>query len=41
MLLLDPETLVPAAQQRVILYEVTWEQYKQLSDTFCEKKVMS
>lgn len=36
MLLLDPETLVPAAQQRVILYEVTWEQYKQLSDMFVD-----
>ncbi|XZN93264.1 MAG: Uma2 family endonuclease [Microcoleus sp.] len=36
MLLLDPETLVPAAEQRVILYEVTWEQYKQLSDMFVD-----
>ncbi|MEZ2240288.1 MAG: Uma2 family endonuclease [Microcoleus sp.] len=36
MLLLDPETLVPAAQQRVILYEVTWEQYEQLSDMFVD-----
>lgn len=36
MLLLDPKTLVPAIEQRVILYDVTWEQYVQLSDMFVD-----
>ncbi len=36
MLLLDPKTLVPATEQRVILYDVTWEQYVQLSDMFVD-----
>ena len=37
MLLLDPKTLVPATEQRVILYDVTWEQYVQLSDMFVDE----
>ncbi len=37
MLLLDPKTLVPAIEQRVILYDVTWEQYVQLSDMFVDQ----
>lgn len=37
MLLLDPKTLVPATEQRIILYDVTWEQYEQLSDMFVDK----
>jgi Uma2 family endonuclease len=37
MLLLDPKTLAPATEQRVILYDVTWEQYEQLSDMFVDK----
>jgi Uma2 family endonuclease len=37
MLLLDPKTLVPATEQRIILYDVTWEQYVQLSDMFVDK----
>jgi hypothetical protein len=32
MLLLEPKTLEPATEQRIILYEVSWEQYEQLSD---------
>ena len=32
MLLLDPKTLQPAEEQRVIFYEVSWEQYELLSD---------
>ena len=34
MLLLDPKTLDPATEQRIILYDVTWKQYEQLSDMF-------
>ncbi len=37
MLLLDPKTLEPAPEQRIILYEVTWEQYEQLSDMFTDE----
>lgn len=37
MLLLDPKTLAPATEQRVILYDVTWEQYVQLSDMFVDE----
>jgi len=37
MLLLDPKTLEPATEQRIILYEVSWEQYEQLSDMFVEE----
>jgi Uma2 family endonuclease len=37
MLLLDPKTLQPATEQRVILYDVTWEQYEQLSDMFVDE----
>ena len=37
MLLLDPKTLDPATEQRVILYDVTWEQYEQLSDMFVDE----
>ncbi|MFM9264487.1 Uma2 family endonuclease [Tychonema sp. BBK16] len=36
MLLLDPKTLAPATEQRVILYDVTWEQYVQLSEMFVD-----
>lgn len=36
MLLLDPKTLTPATEQRVILYDVTWEQYVQLSEMFVD-----
>lgn len=34
MLLLDPKTLQPTEDQRIILYDVAWEQYEQLSDMF-------
>lgn len=34
MLLLDPKTLQPSEEQRIILYDVTWEQYEKLSDIF-------
>lgn len=37
MLLLDPKTLAPATEQRVIIYDVTWEQYEQLSDMFVDE----
>ena len=37
MLLLDPKTLDPATEQRIILYYVTWEQYVQLSDMFVDE----
>ncbi|MEG3900040.1 MULTISPECIES: Uma2 family endonuclease [unclassified Microcoleus] len=37
MLLLDPKTLAPATEQRIILYDVTWEQYEQLSDMFVDE----
>ncbi len=37
MLLLDPKTLHPATEQRIILYDVTWEQYEQLSDMFVDE----
>ncbi len=37
MLLLDPKTLEPATEQRIILYEVSWEQYEQLSDMFVDE----
>jgi Uma2 family endonuclease len=37
MLLLDPKTLQPATEQRVILYDVTWEQYEQLSEMFVDE----
>ena len=37
MLLLDPKTLEPATEQRIILYEVSWEQYEQLSEMFVEE----
>jgi Uma2 family endonuclease len=37
MLLLDPKTLEPATEQRIILYEVSWEQYEQLSEMFVEQ----
>jgi len=37
MLLLDPKTLEPATEQRIILYDVTWEQYEQLSDMFVDE----
>jgi Uma2 family endonuclease len=37
MLLLDPKTLQPATEQRVILYDVSWEQYEQLSDMFIDE----
>ena len=37
MLILDPKTLEPATEQRLILYDVTWEQYEQLSDMFVDE----
>lgn len=37
MLLLDPKTLQPTEDQRIILYDVAWEQYEQLSDMFVEE----
>lgn len=37
MLLLDPKTLEPATEERIILYEVSWEQYEQLSEMFVEE----
>ncbi|MHC5597727.1 MAG: Uma2 family endonuclease [Nostoc sp.] len=37
MLLLDPKTLQPTEDQRLILYDVTWEQYEQLSDMFVDQ----
>ncbi|MEG4535441.1 hypothetical protein [Microcoleus sp. D2_18a_D3] len=37
MLLLDPKTLEPATEQRIILYDVSWEQYEQLSDMFVDE----
>jgi len=37
MLLLDPKTLEPATEQRIILYEVSGEQYEQLSDMFVDE----
>ena len=37
MLLLDPKTLQPTEDQRIILYDVVWEQYEQLSDMFVEE----
>ncbi|MBW4588293.1 MAG: Uma2 family endonuclease [Aetokthonos hydrillicola CCALA 1050] len=37
MLLLDPKTLQPTEDQRIILYDVTWEQYEQLSDMFVDE----
>jgi Uma2 family endonuclease len=37
MLLLDPKTLELATEQRIILYDVSWEQYKQLSDMFVDE----
>jgi hypothetical protein len=37
MLLLDPKTLAPATEQRIILYDVTWEQYEQLSEMFVDE----
>jgi len=36
MLLLDPKTLQPIEDQRIILYDVAWEQYEQLSQTFVD-----
>ncbi|MEG4808580.1 Uma2 family endonuclease [Microcoleus sp. F8-D3] len=37
MLLLDPKTLEPATEQRIILYEVSWDQYEQLSEMFVDE----
>jgi len=37
MLLLDPKTLQPTEDQRIILYDVTWKQYEQLSDMFVDE----
>jgi Uma2 family endonuclease len=36
MLLLDPKTLQPTEEQRIILYDVTWEEYEKLSDSFID-----
>ncbi len=37
MLLLDPTTLETAAEQRVTLYGITWEQYTGLSEIFVDR----
>jgi Uma2 family endonuclease len=37
MLLLDAKTLEPATEQRIILYDVSWEQYEQLSNMFVDE----
>ncbi|WP_228057082.1 hypothetical protein [Tychonema sp. LEGE 07203] len=37
MLLLDPKTLELATEQRIILYDISWEQYEQLSDMFVDE----
>jgi len=34
MLLLDPQTHQPASEQRLLLHNVTWEEYERLSDAF-------
>ncbi|OCQ92117.1 hypothetical protein BCD67_19410 [Oscillatoriales cyanobacterium USR001] len=34
MLVLDPKNLQPVEDQRIILYDVIWERYEQLSDMF-------
>lgn len=34
MLVLDPKNLQPLEDQRIVLYDVIWEQYEQLSDMF-------
>jgi Uma2 family endonuclease len=34
MLVLDPKNLQPVEDQRIVLYDVIWEQYEQLSDMF-------
>ncbi|MDJ0616743.1 MAG: Uma2 family endonuclease [Calothrix sp. MO_192.B10] len=36
MLLLDPKTLQPKEDQRIVIYDVTWEEYEKLSDTFVD-----
>jgi Uma2 family endonuclease len=36
MLLLDSQTLEPSTDQRIIIHEVTWEQYIKLSDMFVD-----
>ena len=36
MLVLDPKTLQPTEEQRIILYDVTWEEYEKLSDSFID-----
>ena len=36
MLLLDPQTLEPAKEQRLLLHEVSWEEYERLSDSFVD-----
>ena len=36
MLLLDPQTLKPATEQRIVLHDVAWEEYERLSDCFVD-----
>jgi len=36
MLILDSQTLEPSPDQRIIIYEVSWEQYIKLSDMFVD-----
>ncbi|MEM9540221.1 MAG: Uma2 family endonuclease [Cyanobacteria bacterium P01_E01_bin.42] len=36
MLLLDPQTQQPASEQRILLHEVSWEEYLRLSDVFID-----
>jgi Uma2 family endonuclease len=36
MLLLDPKTLQPTEEQRIIIYDVSWEEYEKLSDSFID-----
>lgn len=37
MLILDPKTLQPAEEQRIVLYDVRWEHYEQLSNMFVDE----
>jgi len=36
MLILDSQTLEPSPDQRIVIYEVSWEQYIKLSDMFVD-----
>ncbi len=37
MLVLDPNNLQPIVDQRLVLYDITWEQYEQLADLFVDE----